>query len=94
MIDKEALELGRKMYRQNGFKPKLNPYPIGTVEYNSFERGMTQLYKRNPGIHTSNGLEDEAEAETAAQEAKIKQRTDDEKRKRKRQAYINATKAG
>jgi hypothetical protein len=94
MIDREALEHGRKVYRQNGFKPELNPYQIGTVKYNSFERGMKQAYNLNPGIHASNELEDKAEAEAAAQEAKAKQRSDEEKRNRKRQAYLDATKAG
>lgn len=44
-------------------------------------------------IHTSNELKDMAEAEVAALEARIKQQADDDKRKRKRRAYINAMKA-
>ena len=94
MIDKEAYEYGRRMYRRHGYKPAVSPYIPGTEAFNSFERGMTQAYKSNPGIHYSNEQEDKAEAEAAVKEAKAKQCSDEKERIKKRKAYIDATKAG
>ncbi len=91
---REAYELGKRMYRLHGYKPGVSPFNPGTDEYNSFERGMTQAYKRNPSIALSNELEDKAEKQAAAQEAREKQRSEEKKRKIKRQAYLNATRAG
>ncbi len=47
--DNPAYQEGRKNYFANKGKYE-NPYPIGSLEYDAFERGWTQALKKTPEI--------------------------------------------